>query len=113
MLKRYDADRWAYYAATRHGHRIANPNGFAMWLDEQAAMWVGEHGGTMDEARTLLTSEHLMRQALHRDPEFLAERIRREMAPDARENHVFGIVFTADAAPGPHVGAACLRTSAE
>jgi hypothetical protein len=109
VLKRYDADRWAYYAVTRHGQRMARPEAFSAWLDEQASAWVEEHGGTMDEAREMLTSDHIIRQPLTDAPEGLAQRIRREMAPDARrEDHVFTTCFMADAEPGPRVGSACV-----
>jgi hypothetical protein len=112
VLKRYDADRWAFYAVTRHGQRMAQPYEYEAVLAEQASTWAKEHGGTIEAARELLTSDDIMRAPLNRPPEVLADRIRREMGAHASHaDPLFSVGFVADAHPGPDVGAARLLSS--
>jgi hypothetical protein len=106
VLKRYDADRWAYYAVTEHGRRMAQPEAFNERLDREALRWVEQHGGTIEHAREMFTADHLMRNPQTGEPDHLADQIRRETAPYERRGHLFSIVFMADATPGPHVGLA-------
>lgn len=107
VLKRYDADRWGYYAPTLCGRQMANPEAFDAWLDREASTWAEKNGGTVVAARELLTADHLLHDPLCGPPDARADRILREMAPDARsKEQVFDVVFMADADPGPHVGPA-------
>jgi hypothetical protein len=105
VLARFDPDRLGYFQPTLRGWQMADPVGFDAWLADQAQQWVTGHGGTPEEARRLLTGDHLMHSpteevALSDD---LQARIRARLAPLGHGEHLEQASFAADQPPGPHL----------
>jgi hypothetical protein len=98
LLAAYDPDRLGYYQTTLRGHQLADPDAVDEWLSTQAKEWVADHGGTLEEARALLTEDHLMNSPSVNlvFPESLPERVRAHLAPIAPRDDVLPEVFQAD-----------------
>ncbi len=105
VLARFDPDRLGYYQPTFRGWQMADPEGFDVWLTGQAQQWAARHGGTLDEARRLLTEDRLMHEptaevVLSDD---LQARIRARLGPLGHGEHLEEAAFEADQPPGPHL----------
>jgi hypothetical protein len=98
LLAVYDPDRLGYYQTTLRGHQLADPDAFDAWLSGQAEEWAAENGGTVEQARALLTEDHLMNspEVNPEFPEGLPGRVRSRLAPIAPHDDVFLEVFQAD-----------------
>ncbi|MTA15512.1 MAG: hypothetical protein F2534_23240 [Actinobacteria bacterium] len=77
LIELFDADIWAWYVSTWRGAKMAEPENFAKWIDEQAVGLVSKHGGTVEEATRMLTEDHMMRT--HRSPWPPPESIRNDI----------------------------------
>jgi hypothetical protein len=98
LLAAYDPDRLGYYQTTLRGHQLADPDAFDEWLSTQAKEWVADHGGTLEEARALLSEDHLMNSPSVNlvFPESLPEQVRARLAPIAVRDDVLSEVLQAD-----------------
>ena len=83
LIESFDADLWAWYVPTFRGNRIANPEGFEQWLQTQCQSWIGEQGGTFEEARQRFTTEQWLSSPIGSSemPGDLVEEIKRRTGP--------------------------------
>jgi hypothetical protein len=102
VFARFDPDRLGTHEPTRRGWQMADPEGFDAWLTSQAHRWITRNGGTLDEARALLTEDHLMDSPTENVgvPDDLQARVRARLAPLAPHEAVVEASFRADQPPG-------------
>ncbi len=105
VLVRFDPDHLGCYQPTRRGWQMADPAGFDTWLTSQAQQWVARNGGTLDEARRLLTEDHMMHGPADDFtlPDTLQARLRTQLAPLAPGGDLVEASFLADQPPGPRL----------
>lgn len=105
LIEIFDADTWATYVSTLRGFELANPSGFDSWMDEQARAWGSENNVSAEEARRMLTEDHMMRSARGGWPpnEHLQAEILRRTAPALGHEQLVFAQFKADSAPGHHL----------
>lgn len=102
LIEDFDADLWAWYVPTYRGHRVANPESFEQWLQARCEKWASEHGGTVEGARQMLTTERMLSSPTGRSdmPENLVEEIKSRTGPAMRGGQLHLVSFRAGALPG-------------
>jgi hypothetical protein len=103
VLARFDPDRLGYLQPTLRAWQMADAVGFDAWLADQARQWVARRGGTLDEARMLLTGDHHLMHSATEEVVFsddLRARIRARLAPLGHGEHLEEASFEADQPPG-------------
>lgn len=111
LIELFDADIWSWYVTTHRGFQMANPEKFEDWLTAQSAKWVGEHGGTPEQARRWFLEDHFLREPLSPwpPPQTTADLLRRRTAPaGTRGDHLFALTRADHGAIGFTVDVATL-----
>jgi hypothetical protein len=101
LLAAYDPDQVAAYIPTFRGWQMANPSAYEAWLDQEAAKWTTEHGGTIGEAKVLLSEDHLLRAQMGGwpVPDSLHIQTRQRLAPFGSKQLTIHPSYRADNAP--------------
>ena len=101
LVEIFDADLWAVYAETLRGVRLADPNTFEEWLEASARNWVSENGGTIAQARTMLSADHILDDPIggSQMPEDLVNEITHRTAPALYNDELQTAYFRAAVMP--------------
>jgi hypothetical protein len=101
LLAAYDPDQVGAYIPTFRGWQMANLPAYEAWLDREATKWIADHGGTIDEAKVLLSEDHLLRAPIGGwpIPDSLQIKTRQRLAPFGSKQLTIHPSYRADNAP--------------
>ena len=105
LIEIFDPDVWARYQKTIRAHQLASPDTFYEWLELQAAEYVAEHGGTLAEARQIITSDDHMDSIVTDDipPSRLLSEIQRRGSPSILGDQLLLLNYRATLVPSDYL----------